>query len=62
MGESGTSGLRDVVGELLAELGGERVIPDRQRRRTYECDGLAAYRVIPGAVVLARDAASPSHS
>jgi hypothetical protein len=33
------------------------VITDHARRRTYECDGLAAYRVIPGLVVLARDAA-----
>jgi glycolate oxidase len=52
-----TSGALDaVVAELVAELGGDRVITDRQRRRTYECDGLAAYRVIPGVVVLARDA------
>lgn len=55
MGVSG-SRLDSVVGELLAELGAERVVTDRQRRRTYECDGLAAYRVVPGVVVLARDA------
>ncbi|MFI8526076.1 FAD-linked oxidase C-terminal domain-containing protein [Promicromonospora sukumoe] len=50
------SGLSGVVAELAGALGVERVITDRQRRRTYECDGLAAYRVIPGVVVLARDA------
>ncbi|WP_188523139.1 FAD-linked oxidase C-terminal domain-containing protein [Isoptericola cucumis] len=42
--------------ELLARLGTEQVIVDRQRLRTYECDGLAAYRVVPGLVVLAQDA------
>lgn len=43
--------------ELLRVLGRDRVIVDRQRLRTYECDGLAAYRVIPGLAVLAKDAA-----
>ena len=43
--------------ELLAEklravLGADRVISDRQRLRTYECDGLAHYKVIPALVVL----------
>ena len=43
-----------VIVELVQELGRDRVITDRQRRRTYECDGLAAYRVVPGVVVLAQ--------
>lgn len=43
-----------VIAELSEELGHERVVTDRQRRRTYECDGLAAYRVVPGVVVLAQ--------
>ncbi|WP_433869939.1 FAD-linked oxidase C-terminal domain-containing protein [Saccharopolyspora sp. CA-218241] len=30
----------------------EAVITDPQRLRTYECDGLASYRVVPAAVVL----------
>ncbi|MGH3656607.1 MAG: FAD-linked oxidase C-terminal domain-containing protein [Micromonosporaceae bacterium] len=37
-------------------MGGERVITDRQQLRTYECDGLAHYKVTPGLVVLAADA------
>jgi glycolate oxidase len=32
------------------------VITDRQELRTYECDGLAHYKVVPALVVLARDA------
>ena len=48
--------LTAVTDELLDRLGPERVITDRQRLRTYECDGLAQYRVVPGLVVLARDA------
>jgi glycolate oxidase len=38
-----------------ALLGDEAVITDEARRRTYECDGLAAYTVVPGLVVLAPD-------
>ncbi|MEU4219200.1 FAD-linked oxidase C-terminal domain-containing protein [Actinoplanes sp. NPDC026623] len=42
---------------LRSGLGADRVISDRQELRTYECDGLAHYRVTPGLVVLPRDAA-----
>ena len=45
----------DVAGlaaELAPVLPEDAVITDRQRRRTYECDGLAHYRVIPALVVL----------
>ncbi len=42
---------------LRAELGPARVITDRQELRTYECDGLAHYRVIPAVVVLPHTAA-----
>ena len=42
---------------LRAELGGDRIVNDRQELRTYECDGLAHYKVVPGLVVLPRDAA-----
>ena len=36
---------------MRALLGDGRVISDRQRLRTYECDGLAHYKVIPALVV-----------
>nr|BFE71769.1 hypothetical protein GCM10020092_050700 [Actinoplanes digitatis] len=42
---------------LRSGLGPGRVISDRQELRTYECDGLAHYKVTPGLVVLPRDAA-----
>jgi glycolate oxidase len=42
---------------LRSALGAGRVISDRQELRTYECDGLAHYKVTPGLVVLPRDAA-----
>jgi glycolate oxidase len=41
-----------LAGRLRAILGDQRVIADRQRLRTYECDGLAHYKVIPALVVL----------
>src|SRR3954462_3355476 len=41
---------------LRTELGADRIVNDRQQLRTYECDGLAHYRVIPGIVVLPRTA------
>ncbi len=42
----------ELAGRLRAILGDARVISDRQRLRTYECDGLAHYRVVPALVVL----------
>src|SRR6478736_3064732 len=45
----------DVAGlaaELVPALPRDAVITDRQRLRTYECDGLAHHRVIPALVVL----------
>jgi glycolate oxidase len=41
---------------LRAAFGADAVIDDRQRLRTYECDGLAHYKVIPALVVLPLDA------
>jgi glycolate oxidase len=38
---------------LRGLLGDEAVITDRQQLRTYECDGLTHYRVVPALVVLA---------
>ena len=51
------SSLEQVTTELTEALGAKQVITDRQQLRTYECDGLAQYKVVPGLVVLARDAA-----
>jgi len=39
------------------KLGADAVVTERAALRTYECDGLAAYRCIPGLVVLPRTAA-----
>ena len=43
----------DLAGTLRRRLGGSAVITDRQQLRTYECDGLTHYRVVPALVVLA---------
>jgi len=50
-------GIDELATRLRAELGPGVVVTDRQELRTYECDGLAHYRVIPALVVLARSAA-----
>ncbi|MEV0568048.1 FAD-linked oxidase C-terminal domain-containing protein [Dactylosporangium sp. NPDC050588] len=48
------------VDALAARLRGfllpEQVLTDRQQLRTYECDGLTHYRVVPAVVVLPRTA------
>jgi glycolate oxidase len=49
--------LQVLADRLRAGLGADRIISDRQELRTYECDGLAHYKVTPGLVVLPRDAA-----
>lgn len=41
-----------LAGRLRAELGADQVITDRQELRTYECDGLAHYKVVPALVAL----------
>lgn len=48
--------LAALAARLSSRVGAERVITDRQRRRTYECDGLAHLRVVPAIVVLVGDA------
>src|SRR5262245_4754095 len=45
-----------LAARLRAMLGAEQVISDRQELRTYECDGLAHYKVIPALVVLPHNA------
>src|SRR4051794_38184466 len=52
---------RSAVIERLArtcrsKLGADSVIDDHQRLRTYECDGLAHYKVTPALAVLPEDA------
>jgi glycolate oxidase len=42
--------------EFERELGAADVISDPARLRSYECDGLTGYRVVPGLVLLPRDA------
>jgi glycolate oxidase len=43
----------ELAARLRSAVGGERVLTDPAQLRTYECDGLANYRVQPGIVVLA---------
>src|SRR5680860_1786221 len=50
----GLSAVAEVARRLLPADG---VITDRARLRTYECDGLAHYRVTPALVVIPEDAA-----
>ena len=42
----------DLADRLRTLLGDKRVITDRQELRTYECDGLAHYKVTPAVVAL----------
>ncbi|MEU6205733.1 FAD-linked oxidase C-terminal domain-containing protein [Micromonospora musae] len=52
-----TTDISTLATALRAVLGDAQVISDRQELRTYECDGLAQYRVIPALVALPRTAA-----
>ncbi|MDQ2781996.1 MAG: FAD-binding protein [Actinomycetota bacterium] len=45
-----------VAADIASVLPAAAVITDRQRLRTYECDGLAQYKVTPGLVVLPESA------
>jgi glycolate dehydrogenase FAD-linked subunit len=47
-----TTALNQLTSRLRAELGNGAVITDPAILRTYECDGLTAYRAIPGIVLL----------
>jgi glycolate oxidase len=46
-----------VLAELEAAVSKSEIIVERNQLQTYECDGLAALRTVPGAVVLPRSAA-----
>jgi glycolate oxidase len=52
-----TGTIASLAARLRAELGDEAVITDRTRLLTYECDGLAQYKVTPAVVVLPRTTA-----
>ncbi|MBA2698591.1 MAG: FAD-binding protein [Nocardioidaceae bacterium] len=41
-----------LAARLRSEIGDDAVLTDRQQLRTYECDGLAHYKVMPAIVVL----------
>src|ERR671933_1850459 len=43
-----------LAARLRAALSDAQVLTDRQELRTYECDGLAHYKVIPALVVFPR--------
>ena len=49
--------VRQVLEDLRDVIPASRLLTDPTELSTYECDGLAAYRVTPGLVVLADDAA-----
>jgi glycolate oxidase len=49
-------GLAAVIERVTRALPPGAVITDRARLRTYECDGLSRYRVVPGLVVLPESA------
>src|SRR4051812_17164891 len=52
-----TATIARLADRLRAELGDDVVITDRTRLLTYECDGLAQYKVTPALVVLPRSTA-----
>jgi glycolate oxidase len=49
----GLPAIEPLIGELRAVVGTARVLTDPAQLRTYECDGLTNFRVIPKVVVLA---------
>ncbi|MGH3092435.1 MAG: FAD-binding protein, partial [Gaiellaceae bacterium] len=46
----------EFVRDVEAALGAEGVVKEPEQLRTYECDGLTGYRVVPGLVALPRSA------
>src|SRR4051812_48197093 len=51
------SALAALADDFARVLGGDSVVTERAALRSYECDGLTAYRCIPGLVVLPRTTA-----
>jgi glycolate oxidase len=56
-GPEGSAGVAAVAAAIREVVPDEGIITDRTRLRTYECDGLAHYRVTPALVVIPEDAA-----
>lgn len=54
--DTGRGTVRQVLEDLRDVIPASRLLTDPAELATYECDGLAAYRVTPGLVVLADDA------
>ncbi|GGK61784.1 FAD-linked oxidase C-terminal domain-containing protein [Ornithinimicrobium pekingense] len=54
--DTGRGTVRQVLEDLGDVIPASRLLTDPAELATYECDGLAAYRVTPGLVVLADDA------
>jgi glycolate oxidase len=52
-----TTALDRLATRLRTEIGDASVVTDPAILRTYECDGLTAYRTVPGIVLLPADAA-----
>ncbi|MGB7449329.1 MAG: FAD-linked oxidase C-terminal domain-containing protein [Ornithinimicrobium sp.] len=46
------SAVARITADLLGHLKDDQVITDETRLRTYECDGITGYRVVPALVVL----------
>lgn len=44
----------EFVRDAEAALGAEGIVKEPEQLRTYECDGLTGYRVVPGLVALPR--------
>lgn len=51
-----------LIQRMLAGLGPDAVIAQREQLRTYECDGLTNYRAIPTLVVLPQTAEEVQHA
>ncbi len=52
-----TTTIDELAAHLRDVLSADAVITDRARLRTYECDGLTYYKVVPALVVLPRTTA-----
>ncbi|MEX2289524.1 MAG: FAD-linked oxidase C-terminal domain-containing protein [Mycobacteriales bacterium] len=50
-----SAGTTRLAEQLRSTVGAERVLTDRAQLRTYECDGLANFKVTPAVVVLAEN-------
>ena len=53
--------LSTLAADFVRVLGADSVVTERAALRTYECDGLTAYRCIPGLVVLPETTAQVSY-